>query len=102
MSDWRAAWELLPDLESDFSVFHRVDDVRAMPARRFIDQAFRLSAYQGLLGALAAQEQEDGPSSAPRGDRGPRRVESSPAVLTSDPVLADLGEYSQVEEAVDG
>jgi hypothetical protein len=49
---------------SDFSVFHRVDDVGAMPAATFFALAPRLAAYQGAmrarLQAEAAEQDEDG------------------------------------------
>lgn len=97
-----AAHEVLVDLVSDFSVFHRVDDVRTLPAQRFIDQAFRLSAYQGVIGALAADEQQEGHGSpSTPAPTGPRAVESTPVALVTDPVLAMSGEYAQVGEGVD-
>jgi hypothetical protein len=37
------------DLESDFSRFHRVDDVWAMPAPRFFAFAYRIASYGGML-----------------------------------------------------
>lgn len=41
------------------SAFHRVDDVRTMPALRFINFAIRLSAYKGVIRALAEKEAHD-------------------------------------------
>ena len=38
------------------SVFHRIDDIRAMPAQRLIDFALRLFAYKGVVRALAEAE----------------------------------------------
>jgi hypothetical protein len=48
----------LADLESDFSVFHRVDDPLSLPGPEFFRKAFRLSAYSGVMAArvMAAQE----------------------------------------------
>jgi hypothetical protein len=56
----------LPDLVSDFSVFHRVDDVGAMPSATFFALAPRLSAYQGAMRArvaaeMAEEEDQEGP-----------------------------------------
>jgi hypothetical protein len=55
------AWQYLPDIESDMSVFHRIEDVRAMPAQRFIDLVLRLPAYRGVMRAVleAAQLEEE-------------------------------------------
>lgn len=41
------------------SAFHRVDDIRTMPALRFINFAIRLSAYKGVIRALAEKEAHD-------------------------------------------
>lgn len=50
------------DVESDFSVLHRVDDLDAMPAGRFFALVGKLGAYQGAVAALAASA----PPAAPR------------------------------------
>jgi hypothetical protein len=39
----------LDDLESDFSVFHRVEDMYALPTPKFFRLASRLFAYEGVL-----------------------------------------------------
>ncbi len=59
------------DLESDFSVFHRVDDMLAQPARLFVTRAIRLPAYGGALTAslrrvLAAEPETTGHHPGPR------------------------------------
>lgn len=41
--------DYLDDIESDMSVFHRVDDPWSMPAPRFFAFATRLPAYDGAL-----------------------------------------------------
>ena len=48
----------LRDLESDMSVFHRVDDVYAMPAPRFFAFAYRIAAYDGMLARRIEAENE--------------------------------------------
>lgn len=67
------AWNYLADIESDMSVFHRIDDARAMPAQRFIDLALRLPAYSGVmrrrLEKLAMDEDEEN-GTAPSSTRG--------------------------------
>lgn len=45
------------DLESDFSVFHRVDDMYALDPGTFFSRAQRLQAYSGALAATAQREQ---------------------------------------------
>lgn len=48
----------LPDIESDMSVFHRVDDIYSMPGPLFFSRAYRLPAYQGVMQARVAEAQE--------------------------------------------
>jgi hypothetical protein len=42
--------DYLPDLESDFSVFHRIDDIYSMHGPTFLALAYRISVYGGMLG----------------------------------------------------
>ncbi len=53
--------DYLDDLESDFSVFHRVDDIYALDGPRFLRLALRIFAYDGVLAARLRAEQEDAP-----------------------------------------
>jgi hypothetical protein len=48
----------LDDLESDFSVFHRVDDIYSLDGPRFFRLAARLSAYQGVMAVRVMDQQE--------------------------------------------
>jgi hypothetical protein len=49
----------LPDLESDFSVFHRVDDMYSMHGPTFLAFAWRIAAYDGMMARrVDAQERE--------------------------------------------
>jgi hypothetical protein len=41
--------EYVKDVESDLSVFHRVDDVDQITIARYLDLAPRLGAYEGAL-----------------------------------------------------
>lgn len=53
----------LDDIESDLSVFHRVDDMWAMDGPRFFRLAVRLPAYEGVVRRrLMADAVEAGPS----------------------------------------
>jgi hypothetical protein len=79
------------------SAFHRIDDVRTMPALRFINFALRLVAYKGIVRALVEQAEHEKASvdQTPPASRGgstsrDRAVESSPANLRHDPALAGL------------
>ena len=107
------SWVLdyLDDLESDFSVLHRVDDIYSMPGAKFLRMACRITAYVGVMQARAdalmkADETEAEPAqrvttrdvyaetcpaSAPRQDlNGPRVVDGSRASLMADPVFSGL------------
>lgn len=57
----------LEDIESDFSVFHRVVDPLALPGPEFFRKAHRLSAYSGVLAArlMAARDRSGAGTSAP-------------------------------------
>lgn len=61
----------LADIESDFSVFHRVDDCLSLAGPEFFRKAYRLSAYAGVMQARAMAEHEHsrpaGPAAATRG-----------------------------------
>ncbi len=50
------------DLESDFSVFHRVDDIFEMDGPRFFRLAVRLPAYAGVMAARVANLHEEQPT----------------------------------------
>ncbi len=56
----------LADLESDFSVLHRVDDPLDLPGPEFFRKAYRLPAYAGVMQArLRAEHERDNPSPGP-------------------------------------
>lgn len=65
--------EFEQDIESDLSVFHRVDDVDQLAISRYLALAPRLSAYSGALRARY---------SAPAAEQGPATVRGVP--LASD------------------
>lgn len=66
----------LADIESDFSVFHRVDDPLSLSGPRFFRMAHRLPAYSGVLAARVANAQRRSGASTPgaRGGETPREV----------------------------
>lgn len=48
--------DYLEDIESDFNVFHRIDDIYSLPSRRFFSLVERLVAYPGVLRARLETE----------------------------------------------
>jgi hypothetical protein len=87
----------LPDVASDFSVFHRVDDTGRLPARTFFALAARLPFYDGVVRARAvaeAREREDeapAPAMPPQALAGPQQVVGgSKAELQSEPMFAGM------------
>lgn len=48
----------LEDIESDLSVFHRIEDPWSMPGPKFFRFALRLPAYAGVMAARVAAEQD--------------------------------------------
>jgi len=64
----------LLDLESDFSVFHRVDDIYAMDGPRFLRLAWRIAAYNGMITRHIESQREPTPTmAAPRAQPAPPR-----------------------------
>lgn len=82
------AWVLghLDDLDSDFSVFHRVDDFRALPAPRMFALAQRLPAYGGVMAHRVAEVRAEGQTP----ELEPGEVSSDPHTLTTHPGLSGL------------
>jgi hypothetical protein len=71
-------------MESDFSVFHRVDDMYAMGAPEFFRKAHRIAAYQGAVRMrveMEAREREDAPEDV------------TPASAVADPGMAGLIDF---------
>lgn len=74
----------LPEIASDLSVFHRIDDASEMEAAVFFMLAARLPAYDGAFAAALARDLQDAqpgtatPAPAPAA---PARPPASPGVL---------------------
>jgi hypothetical protein len=51
--------DYLADLESDFSRFHRVDDMTQLDGPRFFRMAWRMAAYRGVLYMRMQAEAQD-------------------------------------------
>ncbi len=79
----------LDDLESDFSVFHRVDDIYAMDGPQFFSRAYRLSAYQGVM-AIRAQAGEQTVKVGSGVQPGEEVVPSTRSELTSNAAFKGL------------
>lgn len=83
---------MIDDIASDMSVFHRVDDIEAMPAARFFAFAARLPAYQGAVrfrfeqaaeATLAPQQATAEAARPPGAPNSAQVVPSTPAVMTA-------------------
>lgn len=90
--------ERLADIESDLSVFHRVDDMHAVAPARFFRLAWRLPHYRGALRDRAMAEERER-EEAPRG-RAPQPVRSRPAAAQpvteaalSDPLMGTIFDF---------
>jgi hypothetical protein len=83
----------LEDLESDFSVFHRVDDMYAVPTRRFLAWAGRLVNYDGALRAAA---RSDEPEAGARRSSATMPVPATRLAYDSHPELRGLGTFAEV------
>lgn len=80
------------DIASDLSAFHRVDDPLSIDGPRYFSLAQRLTAYSGVMGAIAAErerrkrEGESGASGAAQG------TASAPARVSEEVALAQLAD----------
>lgn len=74
-------------MESDLSVFHRIDDIETLTAQRFFMLATRLFAYEGALRYTAQREREEAkftPSKAPNRPTGVKPTSSDGKTYHSD------------------
>lgn len=86
----------LPDIESDMSVFHRVANIYDMDGPTFFSRAYRLGAYQGVISALAAEEQERSKKKLGSGRTMPAEVEKTVDAERAARELPDLFEHTKV------
>jgi hypothetical protein len=75
----------MDDLDADFRVFYRIDDIEDLSGPRFLALALRVFAYQGVMAARVADQQE----TTPHGTE-VRQVESTREAISADPALSDL------------
>jgi hypothetical protein len=83
----------LADLEADFMVFYRVDEIEQLTGPRFLSLALRVFAYQGVMAARMMSQQETSTETGGRGNRDRdevKQVESTREAITADPVLSGL------------
>lgn len=89
----------LDDLESDFRVFHRIDDMYSIPGPLFFKLAFRIPAYGGVMRALVeaelAEEQGDSPGPGMQGQSDAREVPATPGALNYE--FGDLIEVASAD-----
>lgn len=79
----------LEDLESDFAVFHRVDDPLALPGPEFFRKALRLSAYDGVMTARVVAAQKSSGPGRPASRRTERTEVPLSQVMAQHPDLID-------------
>lgn len=86
--------DYLDDLDADFRVFYRVDDIGQLSGPRFLALALRVFAYQGVMASRAAEQ--DGSTGGHSGNGTEvRQVEGSRQAITADPVLAGLVSWGE-------
>lgn len=68
----------MEDIKSDFSVFHRVDDIEELPANQFFPRARRLMSYKGALRTTAEIEHEKSKKSPAGRERTVEKTYDSP------------------------
>lgn len=81
--------DYLDDLESDFSVFHRVDDIYSMDGPDFLRKAIRVTAYQGVMTARVMDEQDTEGTAMAGGER-VREVPADRDALASSDAFSGL------------
>jgi hypothetical protein len=80
--------QFLPEIESDMSVFHRVDDIYAMEVTVFFRRVECLTAYDGAVAAQAARQQREA-------TRRPSESGAAPVVAQADDEDALWDAYRQ-------
>jgi hypothetical protein len=84
----------LDDIESDLSVFHRIDDPYSLDGPRYFRYAWRLAAYQGVMQArVNAQQQDSEPQQRPFEYGAPAGGDINPGTQTTlraDPAFAGI------------
>jgi hypothetical protein len=90
------------DLASDFSAIHGIRDMLALPGPVFFALAYRMSAYQGVMAARAAEqeaEQSPQPHAQPERRAAPAEQVTPRAVLQTDAAFAGIFSFSEAKPA---
>lgn len=68
-------------------MFHRIDDIEAMPAKRFFAFAYRITAYGGLMSSRMEEQVATPAPAAPQASSTPaRRIpDATPQAMLSQP-----------------
>lgn len=79
-------------MESDLSVFHRIDDIASLHPQRLIDLVVRLGFYSGVVQARLRAEADEEDAATPEvlSIDSDRTVDSSADSLAADPILGAL------------
>jgi hypothetical protein len=84
-------------VRSDFSVYHRIDDIEAMPAPRFVAYMLRLPIYGGATAYLAQKDAQDPQEpAAPLSQAESAQWQDIADALKTDPLFIGQGTYVQV------
>lgn len=75
--------EYLADLEADFRVFYRVEEMFEMGSARFLRFAERTPYYKGVMRRRVEAEQEEQDGGQATGPERAQRVESTPAAMAT-------------------
>lgn len=89
------------DIASDLSAFHRIDDPMQIDGPRYFSLAQRLTAYNGVMGAIAAERhrrEQEGGRGAHSASQG---TSSAPARVSEEVALAQLAD-GWLEHNVEG
>lgn len=87
----------LEDIDSDMSVFHRVDDARtSLPAPLYFARANRLGAYAGVMQARIVEQQRNENGTPSVGVSGPRQ-QGAATKVSDDVMLERLANEGWVE-----
>lgn len=89
--------DYLDDLESDFRVFHRIDDMYSIPGPLFFKLAFRIPAYGGVMRALLEAEQAEQQEAS--GSSVPGMQEAKEVPATSGALQLGFGDSIEVASA---
>jgi hypothetical protein len=82
--------DYLADLESDFSRFHRIDDMYAMSGPRFMRFAWRIAAYDGMVSRRIEAQNHQPEAPVQRETAAPRRAPAPDRIAQLAPPGAKL------------